>query len=141
MVEKAVLIKRLTYLEGYLKDLADVNQNCTWAQFSSDKIIRRYVERTLHMAIEACLDIANHIISYEGLREPTSNQDLFIVLGEANIISMEMVAKLKKMAQFRNVIVHDYIRINPEIVYAITVKHLDDLREYGLTIKEVFCSD
>ena len=139
MVEKDVLIKRLTYLEGYLQDLTEVNKNYTWEQFSSDKIIRRYVERTLHMAVGACLDIANHIISYEGMREPKSNQDVLVVLGEDNIISLELVERLKKMAQFRNVIVHDYIRVNPEIVYAISVKHLDDLREYGLMIKASFC--
>lgn len=51
------------------------------------------------MAVEACLDIANHIIAYEGYREPIDNKDAFQVLFERDIL---------KMSQFRNVIVHDY---------------------------------
>ncbi|HZK18115.1 MAG TPA: HepT-like ribonuclease domain-containing protein [Clostridia bacterium] len=53
-----------------------------WGKFAHDKVVRRYVERTIHMAIEACLDIANHIVSYEGFREPADNKDTFQVLCE-----------------------------------------------------------
>ncbi|NLC68865.1 MAG: DUF86 domain-containing protein [Clostridiaceae bacterium] len=66
MVEKSVLLKRLAALEEYTTDLEE---------FRPDKAIRRYVERTLHMATEGCIDIANHIISYEGFREPEDNKD------------------------------------------------------------------
>ena len=55
------------------------------------------------MAIEACLDIANHIVSYEGFREPADNKDTFQVLCEQKIINEELTVNLKKMAQFRNV--------------------------------------
>jgi len=81
------------------------------------------------MAVEACLDIANHIIAYEGYREPIDNKDAFQVLFERDIL---------KMSQFRNVIVHDYIRIQPEIVYAILQKNIGDLLEFANIIKEKF---
>lgn len=112
--------------------------NLSWQQFSSDKVIRRYVERTLHMMIEACIDIANHIISYEGYREPLDNKDVFQILHEEKIINEQLNNRLQKMAQFRNIIVHDYIRVQPEIVYAIIQKHLDDILEYAHLIKEKF---
>ncbi|MGI5859111.1 MAG: type VII toxin-antitoxin system HepT family RNase toxin [Tepidanaerobacteraceae bacterium] len=100
--------------------------------------ISRYVERTLHMAVEACLDIANHIISYEGYREPVDNKDVFQVLFEQKILDERLMENLKKMAQFRNVIVHDYIRIQPEIVYAILQKNLGDILEFANLVKERF---
>ena len=61
------------------------------------------------MAIEACLDLAGHIISYEGFREPLDNKDCFQVLQENDLFSIELVDRLKRMAQFRNVVVHDYM--------------------------------
>ena len=58
----------------------------------------------------------------EGYREPTDNKDIFQVLFEHKIINAGLTENLKKMAQFHNVIVHDYVRIQPEIVYAILQK-------------------
>lgn len=66
MVEPETIVRRLTVLEEYCSDLDEARQTISWENFSHDKVVRRYVERTLHMAVEACLDIANHIISYEG---------------------------------------------------------------------------
>ncbi len=134
MVEKETIVRRLTFLEEYCSDLDEARHNINWEHFSQDKVVRRYVERTLHMAVEACLDIANHIISYEGYREPVDNKDVFQVLFEQKILAERLMENLKKMAQFRNVIVHDYIRIQPEIVYAILQKNLGDILEFASLI-------
>jgi uncharacterized protein YutE (UPF0331/DUF86 family) len=138
MVEREIIVRRLTFLEEYCNDLDEARQTINWEKFSHDKVVRRYVERTLHMAVEACLDIANHIISYEGYREPVDNKDVFQVLFEQNILDERLMENLKKMAQFRNVVVHDYIRIQPEIVYAILQKNLGDILGFASTIKERF---
>lgn len=138
MVEQDVILKRLVLLDEYLSDLTEASKNVTWEEFNTDKIIRRYIERTLHMAIEACLDIGNHIISYEGYREPKDNKDTFEVMSEEGILKSQQVGNLKRMAQFRNVIVHDYIRVQPEIVYGILMKHLDDISEYVNEIRKKY---
>ena len=138
MIEISVLTHRLSALEEYLADLGDINKDLDWSKFKENKIIRRYVERTLQMATEACLDIANHIISYEGYREPEDNKDVFMVLSENNIIETDLRDKLIKMAKFRNVIVHDYLRVDPEIVYAILTKHADDIALYANVIKRKY---
>ena len=137
MVEKNVLIKRLILLEEYIRDLNDMKAK-KLSDFKADKIARRYVERTLHIAIEACLDIANHTISYEGYREPKDNKDSFVVLMEEKIIAPKLCEKLKKMAQFRNVVVHDYIRIETEIIYSILHKNIGDFIAFAKAIKQKF---
>lgn len=137
MVERETIARRLTFLEEYCSDL-DEARSLSWEKFARDKVIRRYIERTLHMAVEACLDIANHVIAYEGYREPIDNKDAFQVLFEQEILNEGLMENLKKMAQFRNVIVHDYIRIQPEIVYAILQKNLGDILEFANLIKEKF---
>jgi uncharacterized protein YutE (UPF0331/DUF86 family) len=136
MVEKEVILRRLTLLEEYCNDLEEAKRNISWERFSQNKVFKRYIERTLQMAIEACLDIGNHIISYEGYREPVDNKDVFEVLHEQMIINEELKDRLKKMVQFRNVIVHDYVRILPEIVYSILTSNLADILEFAVTIKD-----
>ena len=140
MVEQSIILKRLTLLEEYIRDLEEMREK-SLKDLKSDKVIRRYVERTLHMAAEACLDIANHIISYEGSREPIDNKDSFEVLMEEKVIKPELTEKLKKMAQFRNVVVHDYIRVQPEIIYAILHKNISDIVAYAKCIKQKFLTD
>src|SRR5690554_113512 len=113
MVNTDIIVKRMTLLEEYLRDLRSIRETTSLSEFQDDKIIQRYVERTLHVAIEACLDIGNHIISFKGLREPVNNQDIFEVLGEYGLLQTELKENLKRMAQFRNILVHDYARIEP----------------------------
>ena len=138
MIEKNILERRLRALEEYLRDLEETSNKINWNSFVEDKIIRRYVERTLQMAVEACLDIANHIISYEGYREPVDNKDTFSVLAENNIIYENLSENLKRMAKFRNIVVHDYLSVDPEIVYSILNKHLADISTFANTVKNSF---
>ena len=86
MVDKSVLENILTNLEEYLGDLEEMKSEKKLEHYQKDKIIRRYTERTLQMSIEACLDIANHLISYSGFREPLDNKDCYQVLQDNGII-------------------------------------------------------
>ncbi|WP_170290924.1 HepT-like ribonuclease domain-containing protein [Neomoorella glycerini] len=42
-----------------------------------------------------------------------------------------------KMAQFRNIIVHDYARLDAEIIWGILKRDLGDLKHFMLTIKKL----
>lgn len=129
MVNVDLLKNKLAQLADYFADLLEL-QGITLDEFHLDKRNRRYVERTLHLAIECCLDIGSHIIADNGWREPIGNKDIFTVLGENGLLAQDLLPKLQKMAQFRNLLVHDYARIDPEIVYTILQKELSDIQEY-----------
>src|SRR5690554_7486392 len=138
MVDRDVINRIFTNLDEYLRDLEELKKNSTLQDFIANKVTRRYAERTLQLAVEACLDLAQHIISYQGFREPLDNKDCFQVLYEEGIITKSLVERLRKMAQFRNVVVHDYLKINPEIVYAIIQKDISDIISFTKVIKEKY---
>jgi uncharacterized protein YutE (UPF0331/DUF86 family) len=69
--------------------------------YQSDLDTQLKAERALHVIIEACIDIANHIISVKALRRPKDYADVFKILGEANIINEELTTNLVNMARFR----------------------------------------
>lgn len=141
MVERDVISRILTSLEEYLRDVDEIKFNSTLRGFLDDKVTRRYAERTLQLTIEACLDIAQHIISYQGLREPLDNKDCFKVLFEAGIIPETLSERLMKMAQFRNIVVHDYLKINPEIVFTIIQKDISDITAFAKIIAARFIEE
>lgn len=129
MVNVELLKIKLAQLAEYFADLQEI-QGITQEEYNSEKKIRRYVERTLHLAIECALDIGSHIIADNGWREPIDNKDIFAVLEENAVVSRGLSPRLQKMAQFRNVLVHDYAKVDPEIVYLILNKNLSDFREF-----------
>ncbi len=129
MVDGNLLKNKLAQIAEYYTDLQE-SQSITLDQFLADKKNRRYIERTLHLAVECCLDIGSHIIADNGWREPIDNKDIFTVLAENGVFSAELLPKLQKMAQFRNVLVHDYAKIDPDIIYAILTRNLPDIQEF-----------
>jgi uncharacterized protein YutE (UPF0331/DUF86 family) len=64
---------------------------------------RQAVKYTLQESIEACLDIANHIIASEGLGRPDDYAEYFPCLARHDIIPDDLAAKLADMARFRNI--------------------------------------
>ncbi|UMZ74971.1 type VII toxin-antitoxin system HepT family RNase toxin [Natranaerofaba carboxydovora] len=90
------------------------------------------------MAIESCLDIAGHIVSYQGYRQPSDNQDIFQVLIEEKILDSELGNQLKKRAKFRNIIVHDYVKLDPEIVFGILTSEIKDIKKFFNVIKDEY---
>ena len=125
MVDKVLLLRKLAELEEYLRQIKEY-ANVSGEQYSKDWRIQRIVERTLQMMIETCADIAGHIISDRGYRVPTSYADTFRVLYEKEILAKDLFETMEKMSKFRNIIVHHYDRIDPEIVVTILRKDLDD---------------
>ena len=81
MVDMEVIESKLAFLREYIGDLKEY-ESISLNAYRQSKKDQRFVERTLHLACESCLDIASHIISRRGLREPKDNKDLFLVLYE-----------------------------------------------------------
>lgn len=129
MVSQEIITRLFSLLNRYLSELK-AEQQTTWEDFSKDVKTKRFVERTLQMVIEACLDAGNHIISDEGWSEAETNREIFIRLNEKKVISSALLENLLQMASFRNRIVHDYAEINPEIVFGILKNHLKDFESY-----------
>ena len=137
MVNTDLLKQRLILLCEYIDDLEKAAV-ITYEGFLQDKVARRYIERTLHLAIEACMDIGSHVIADLRLREPESNKDIFLILVENGFLAEEKKDDYRKMAGFRNVIVHDYVRLDPEIVFTVLQTSIVDLRRLARAIKEEF---
>lgn len=129
MVDKTVVLRKLSGLDMYLKQMREF-AGMTIQAYNADWRTQRIVERTLQMMIETCADIANHIISDRCMRAPTGYADTFSVLLENAVINPELSTIMEKMAKFRNVVVHQYEGVDTEIVIAILTKHLNDFERF-----------
>lgn len=120
---------RLNKLTEYISFLDGIKKY-TEIEYIKDPFIYGSSERFLHLAIECAIDIGNHIISDMRYRKPETNRDIFEILYENEVISLELKENLSNMASFRNILVHDYIKLDRSLVYNIIVENLDDLRSF-----------
>lgn len=137
MVDKKLLAEKIKLLAEYIADLEE-QSGVTVDDIRHNKMLRRYIERTLHVAVEACLDIGNHLIADLGLREPEDNKDIMAVLTESGYLPEDKLPAYQKMARFRNVIVHDYARIDPDILHGILVRNLAGLKQFARLMRDRF---
>jgi uncharacterized protein YutE (UPF0331/DUF86 family) len=89
------------------------------------------VERWLHLAIEACIDIAYHLIADRGWTPPDSAREAFFVLARHGLVDPDLASRLGRAAGLRNVLVHDYVSIDPERLVRVVRDDFPDLKAFG----------
>ncbi|MFA5585828.1 MAG: DUF86 domain-containing protein [Saccharofermentanales bacterium] len=136
MVNKSVLAARLERLREYLEVL-EAAQRYDAERFVKDPFIYGAAERHLHLAIECLLDIGNHVISDRGYRKPENYADIFRILAEKDDLPGELCEDLVGMAAFRNVLVHDYLRLDRRRIHEILREKLPVLRRAGRIFSEL----
>ncbi len=129
MVRREIVLSRISKLDEYIEFLYEM---CKYPkeEYLFDPMIYGSTERFLHLSIECAIDIANHIISDMGYRKPSSNKEIFEILFENKIIDNNLKENLSNMAGFRNILVHDYINLDREIVYDILNNNLKDIEDF-----------
>jgi uncharacterized protein YutE (UPF0331/DUF86 family) len=130
VVDRDLVRRRLLGLERYLGELGEITRTGREV-YLSDWRAQRAVERTLQLAIEVCLDLAEHVIADRQLRVPESAADTFVSLRDAGLLDPALADSLVKMARFRNLLVHDYTRLDAGRVFDIASKDVDDVRRFA----------
>lgn len=92
--------------------------------------IRGAVERYLYLAVQSAIELAESVVAFKNIRKPSTLSESFYILEEEKIISKELLGKMIKMTGFRNVIAHDYERMNYDIVYDVLQKGVTDISQF-----------
>lgn len=91
------------------------------------------VKYYLVTAIEGCLGVAQHLCASEGWGPPSDNADAMRLLGAHRMLEEDLAASLASAVRFRNLLVHEYARIDDERVAA----YLDRLNELKAFVASV----
>ena len=129
MVDQHVLISRLNALEEYLAELRAFARSSR-EDFLRDPHRHHLAERFLHLACECVLDVAQHVISDLGYRQPKDYKDSMEVLREEGVLDDDLAERLKGWMGFRNVLVHLYLEIDHNRAYDTISNELGDLEEF-----------
>ena len=103
----------LNNIYGELLKYKDIKEE----EFINNLSIRWTIERGLLAGINIILDIGNHILASQYKIYPNTYEDILKEIFGKGIISQEVYSKIKGMGSFRNILVHEYIKIDPKKVY------------------------
>ena len=91
----------------------------------------------LQRAIQAAIDLAGHIVAADKLGLPETVRANFTLLRNAGVISTELGRKMEAMVGFRNIAIHNYQAIDPEILKVILQERLSDLEDFSAVILRI----
>lgn len=99
--------------------------------FLSDEIMQDAIRKAIEEAIEIMLTIGNIIIAENDLRKPEKNDDIFDILAEGKVYPRSFAEELWGAGGFRNILVHNYVDLNLDLVYDNLEKGIPTFKKYA----------
>ena len=130
----AILLQRL---EEYLKSLME-HEKTSKDELQDSDVLLTFVERKLQLAAQVCIDLGNHLISYFGFETPKDYKEIFQILAKEGVISKDLSSNMKRMAGFRNILVHDYLSVDIGKVAEVLNSGLRDFDDFSTAVVEFF---
>lgn len=124
-----VIENKISSIRRYL-EILDSYRKFTLDQLKSDVTLRGAVERYLYLLAQATIDLAEAVIALRKLRKPSTLDESFAILQEAGMLPASLATNLARMAAFRNLLAHDYERLDYDIVYNALQTRLSDAEQF-----------
>ena len=118
----------ISEIQENIKELKKLN-SLSFADFHKDRRNYGLSEHHLRRALEGILTIGTHILS----RLPVKTKDyqeVILSLGKEKVIPKDFAEKNKKLASYRNRLVHMYWEVSEKEIYQIIQEHLKDLDKF-----------
>lgn len=85
----------------------------------------------IQRACEAAIDLAMHICSVKKLGVPQFSREAFDLLHQNGLIDDELQRELRSMVGFRNIAIHEYQKIQVDIVRGIIENNLSVFERFA----------
>ncbi|UFT99155.1 DUF86 domain-containing protein [Radiobacillus kanasensis] len=128
MVDQDIWINKVKIIERCLKRIQEEYEG------QSDNLLN-YTKQdsiilNLQRCCEAAIDLAMHFCRSKDLGIPQSSRESFDFLVKDGQLSLQIANNMKSMIGFRNIAVHDYQRLNIDILETILKERLSDFQHF-----------
>lgn len=133
LLDKNQVILRLNNLKEYLKILK-LLQKFSLQEIEKDPFKTGALLHYLQLCAEICIDIGEMIIVAENFSLPDDSAGVFLILEKEKIIPKNFGKQFSRVARFRNLIVHEYIKIDMKKVYDYLKKDLGQFEIFARSL-------
>lgn len=128
-MQDEVLLKKFDAIRNYLKNIREAYP-ASQADFLRSYIIQNSVVLDLQRAVQSSIDAGSHIVRLKKLSVPTDFKDIFESLYQNKMITQKTKTQMIRMVGFRNIAVHEYKKLDINIVMSVVEKHLIDFDDF-----------
>lgn len=137
MLDKVKVNEKLRIIErerSLLEDYLDM----PFEEFVAEDNIHSYYGALHHLqiALQAVLDIGQHIIAQKLFESYSENKEVFRILAGKGVISRETKKIFEAAIGARNILVHRYEKVDPKIIHGIIQNNLSDFDRFVVEIGE-----
>lgn len=131
VVRREALRERIAGLRAACSRLSEVGMRT-----ATDPATEWARERGLQIAAQAVFGIGNHVLSGGFAERPADYAAIPSMLARNGVISVELETRLRGLAGFRNLLVHDYARVDPARVREMLESRLPDLVAFADAVED-----
>ncbi|GAK04612.1 hypothetical protein JCM19037_3044 [Geomicrobium sp. JCM 19037] len=129
------MLNKVTTIERCMKRVKEVYEDNPKSLFDFTK--QDSIILNIQRACEASIDLAMHIVSIHKLGLPQTSREAFDLLEKHEYINAQTAKDMKSMIGFRDVAIHDYQKLNLDIMQGIIEHYLEDFIQYTKQIVKV----
>jgi uncharacterized protein YutE (UPF0331/DUF86 family) len=126
-ISQKVITQRAVWIREMIDALRDLRLE-EKAAFLSDRHRVAAAESYLRRSLEALFDIGRHILAKEFAIPATEYKEIAKGLFEKNILEAKEAELMRKMAGYRNRMIHFYHEVGPEELHEICLYHVDEIK-------------
>ena len=127
-LQSKVIASRVSWVRKMVRNIRDLPLGA-FSDFQKDHRNVGAADSYLRRALEAVLDLGRHIAA-RGFGEATTEyKEIAVVLVRVGVLDEDRGALLRRLAGYRNRLVHFYDEVSEEELYEICARHLGDLED------------
>lgn len=128
--------EKIQQIRQFLQELSEMNP-LNFEEYRNDIKAKAICERYCEKIPEALVDLALLIIRYKNFPSPKNEDNAFEILEERGVINSVLAKNLKDAKSMRNIIAHEYGRIDDAIIFEAASHELEkDAKEFIKNIEE-----
>ena len=128
MVNRETINERLQEMKENLVLLEEL-KSISFDKFRDEPKNFKSAERCLQISIQCILDICHHLIVDNNWTRPRDNKHALEIIAAQKIIPRNFAKRIEPMVGLRNILVHEYIKVDPQKIYR-HLQELDDFRTF-----------
>ncbi len=130
MVDQDIVTTRLSDLALRIRRVR-THAASSAEELAADQDALDLVSFNLMLAVQACLDVASHLIADEGWEPVTMSSEAFRRLHQHEVISEQTAHNLGLASGLRNVVAHEYANVQPRLIHGASVEGVADLERFA----------
>ena len=133
MIDRAAINEKIEKLREYLTLLKEYRKS-NLKELKEDPKLQGAVRCYLQLSIKCVIGIGEIIISGLRLPRPEEAREVIEILGKNKIIPISFSKHFSSVAGFRNILVHEYTKVDINKLY----QHLrNDLKDFDFYIRHI----